>query len=471
MKNMLKLFFFLTCLGFLAGCNETPQFDEELEILELKSAHAIFTVEPNGIDDTDNLNDAFANAVAVGPGAVVQLVEGTYYINFVEVREFKGRFTGAGKGKTVVTNIESLDNASLYAQNLNAVLLRFVGGDICMMDMTIQYNTDYPAVWLHGLVGFSSVTATYASVNNYINVVVDNVDFEGYYSRNPCGLRAESGFKKGPNIPLSDIDITVTNCSFDSFKNYGALIQQIKKGKIVVGKKHKGNVFNKSWNQLGIWHNVSVEILIESNTFTNPVPISKPGQSNWGIQLHNGPYYPKLQEVPQTFQAVCNIQNNVFNTPGGFGSMMIADARREFHPEDLPMLVQLKNNRFNTSKGAFTAIGCWDMYGMVIRNNKFAGTAEWGVRVLQFNTDLYNDNGLMLGNNFTKASYSQATILFDPNTRNWTVVGGNTGDNVENNGENNVITGMNVNTSETPMGPGIVDNLQEMKDALNEMDE
>lgn len=465
MKQIFKILFFIACLGFIAGCNETPQFGDELNDMELKSAHVVFTVEPNGTDDTDNLNNAFTNAIAAGPGAVVQLVEGTYYINFIEVREFVGKFKGAGKGKTVITNILELDRESLISQNLNTVLLRFVGGDVCMRDMTVQFNMDYPSVWLHGLAGFSSVTATYVSQDEYINVVVDNVEFNGHPTRNPCGLRAESGFSKGPDIPLSDIDISVTNSSFDGFRGYGALIQQVKKGKIVVGKEHNGNVFSNSKNQLGIWHNVSVEVLVEGNTITN----SKPG--GWGIQLHNGPYYPTLEYAPQTSQAVCNIRQNVFNTPGGFGSMMIADARREFHPEDLPMLVQVKNNRVNTSDGAFTAIGCWDMYGMVIRNNKFAGSAEYGVRVVQFDTNLYNENGLMLGNNFTQASYSVATILFDPNTRNWTVVGGNTGDNVENNGENNVITGMNVNTSEIPLGQSITDNLQEMKDALDEMDD
>lgn len=465
MKNILKLFFLLACIIFWVGCNETPQFYDELNEMELKSAHVEFTVEPNGTDDTDNLNTAFADAVAAGPGTVVQLVEGTYFINFIEVREFNGQFRGAGKGKTVITNIEGLDNGALASQNLNAVLLRFVGGDVCVRDITVQYNLDYPAVWLHGLLGFSSVTATYLSQDEYINVVVDNSEFKGHPSRNPCGIRAESGFLNGPDVPLSDIDIMVTNSSFSGFRNYGALVQQVKKGEIVVGTKNNGNIFDNNNIAIGLWHNVNVEMLVEGNSITNQVP------GGWGLQFNSGPYPAFLQQVPQTSQSVCNIRNNVFNTPGGFGSFVIADVRREFYPEELPMLVQIKNNQVNTSDGAFTAIGCWDMYGMVICNNKFAGTAEWGVRVLQFNSDLYNENGLMLGNNFTKASYTVATILFEHNTRDWTVVGGNVGENVINNGENNIVTGMNVNTSDTPLGPTIVDNFQEMKNALEKMDE
>jgi hypothetical protein len=334
-----------------------------------------------------------------------------------------------------------------------------------MRDMTVQYNMDYPAVWLHGLTGFSAVTATYVSQDEYINAHVEDVEFKGHLTRNPCGIRVESGFRNGPNVPMSAIDILVTNCSFNEFRNYGILVQQLKKGEVVIGTKQNGNVFDNNKMAIGLWHNVNVEMLVEGNSITNQIP------GGWGLQLNSGPYTAFLQQEPQTSQSVCNVRKNIFNTPGGFGSMMIADVRREFYPDELPMLVQVKNNWTNTSEGAFTAIGCWDMYGMVIRNNKFSGTAPWGVRVLQFNPDLYNENGLMLGNNFTKASYSEATILFHPNTRDWTVVGGNVGENVINDGENNIITGMNVNTSDTRLGPSIADNLQEMKDAFKKADE
>jgi hypothetical protein len=49
---------------------------------------------------------------------------------------------------------------------------------------------------------------------------------------------------------------------------------------------------------------------------------------------------------------------------------------------------------------------------------------------------------------------------------NFTVVGGNNRDQVRNDGENNVITGMKVNKSHGPLGQTIVDNFHLMKEEM-----
>ncbi|MDZ7608613.1 MAG: hypothetical protein U5K79_24190 [Cyclobacteriaceae bacterium] len=62
----------------------------------------VIKVDPPGLDDTENLVQAFADAKAAGLGATVQLNEGTYYIDFILVKEFSGTFNGAGMGKTII---------------------------------------------------------------------------------------------------------------------------------------------------------------------------------------------------------------------------------------------------------------------------------------------------------------------------------------------------------------------------------
>ncbi len=61
--------------------------------------------------------------------------------------------------------------------------------------------------------------------------------------------------------------------------------------------------------------------------------------------------------------------------------MIINDRRRYFYPEDLPMAVQVKNNRFDLSEDANSGITCNNTYGMIIRNNRFEGSGHYGIRV------------------------------------------------------------------------------------------
>jgi hypothetical protein len=48
-------------------------------------------------------------------------------------------------------------------------------------------------------------------------------------------------------------------------------------------------------------------------------------------------------------------------------------------------------------------------------------------------------------------------------TRTWTIVGGNLGETIIDEGENNLITGMNVTSSDVPFGQTIVDNFDDLK--------
>ena len=61
-----------------------------------KASGPVFNVYPNGVDDTENIVQAFADAKAAGPGAVVQLEEGEFFTSIVEVHDFIGTFQRCG---------------------------------------------------------------------------------------------------------------------------------------------------------------------------------------------------------------------------------------------------------------------------------------------------------------------------------------------------------------------------------------
>lgn len=485
MKTLGKFLSIAAFACLLFACSEQGMVDDGLAESDLKaaSASAVFVVNPTGSDDTPAILQAFADAKIAGPGSVVQLENGTYHLNFMEVREFNGKFNGAGKGKTMITTLPDLDVNALIDQNINTVLIRFVGGDVCMSDMTVMTPPGSLSTgtenFIDGLVGFSARTYQYTSVNDCIKAVVDNVGFSGHWENTYHGLKAEFGARANVKVPggwpLSYMDISVTNCSFDGFYYFGALIQHFNGGKIIAGTKNRGNIFNNNsatrnvpyetggGGSLGIWSNVNVEISIEGNKFFIPKAV------RWGIEIFSSPVPARLAQVPQTKVTVCNIEQNVYNIAGGVGGVSINDRRRFFYPEEMPMIVRVKNNTFHVNDDAFAGISSCNGKGMVIRNNKFEGNGQYGVRVIgpiiasSGQSPLPpNENGLMLGNNFTHARFSVATVLLDERTNNWTIVGGNLGETVvdlTNGAGNHIITGTNVNTSDVPLGRIISDNL------------
>jgi hypothetical protein len=293
------------------------------------------------------------------------------------------------------------------------------------------------------------------------------------FSGNPAIKNCQGGLlvtldatiKKEGGWPGFHVDLTVTNCSFNRFY-YGLGFYSVNDGKLMAGTKNNGNQFNDCFTEaLSLWHNNNVEISAIDNTFNN---------SKVGIYMYHGTYDEWFAREPQLKKSICNFEGNTLNVnqSGSVGIVSFDYRRFKIPDENLPILIQIKNNTINNSPGSFASIGNINLAGVVIRNNKFTGSSQYGVRAFTSpaNGTIYNENGLMLGNNFSNATYSIATVLLETYTRNWTIVGGNVGEGVLNKGENNFITGMNVNNSEDPFGQTIVDNPDEMKEAIHELD-
>jgi hypothetical protein len=466
MRTLLKLLLIICTVVIAVACsNETLLDDQAPDLKGKMTGPEVIMVAPGGGDDTENLLNAFAEAMSYGPGNEVRLGEGIFHTDLIEVRDFCGSFTGGGKGKTIITTIDDLSIDKTDDLNLYPVLLKFVGGNVTMSGMTITTPPGSLSTgvrdWLEGLVGFFGYSQYIEPAGRYINVVFDNVEIIGSTDNVGYGLMTGSdsqGMEGG--VPLSNIDISVTNSYFSDCAWYGACIMMIKEGSLIVGTHQNGNIFENIPNRsLGFWHNTSVRAKVMGNIFFNPAG------TGFGLEIYSAPYPALLEQVPQIFQSVYSIEQNEFNISGGTGGILVNDNRRGFYPDEMPMAVHVKNNRFNMSNNAFTGMGCINMSGMLIRNNMFSGTGSWGVRIFR-QSAIYNENGLMLGNNFSNTSYSDASVLLNTGTRNWTIVGGNLGKSIQDYGENNIITGFTVNNSEEPPGETIVDNLEAMRDAL-----
>ena len=470
MKTRKLTFLICTCFCLIIGCSKQEIPGDGLAEIYLKAApsSAIFVVEPSGGDDTPAIVQAIAEAKTAGPGSVVQLVTGEYHLGLMEVRDFYGTFTGAGKNNTIITAMNNLDAQTLWDQNLQADLVKFVGGDVHLSHFTIQTPpgklsvTGPPAGNIRCLIHFSANNAVYeaGNENRSINVVIDEVRFKGQpleggpgYNmgyNSWLGLTAGWDVRNGTNIPREKIDFKITNSEFDTFC-YGLDLEGMKNSKLVIGEKNEGNVFSKLDQVGGVWESRNMEVLVEGNTFNIP-------EFSWGLDLDDYPYYPFLKAEPQEKAMLFDIRDNIFNLVHAEYALYLRNTRRSSFPEEPATLYQVRNNQFTMSDGYEWAIACVRTKGTVIRNNKFSGYGDLALYLVT-----YSENGLVLGNNFSTAQLNTGAAFLSASAKNWTFVGGNIGDMVIDNGINNLITGMNVSNSEIPFGKTIVDNLEEIK--------
>lgn len=475
MKTLVRIFFLMAVFSLFAGCSKTDNFAED-DSLQLKKATVtgeVIIVEPSGGDDTPAIYEAFIEAKEAGQGSVVQLIAGEYHLGLIEVRDFYGTFKGEGKDKTIITAMNNLDAKTLWDQNLHADLVKFVGGDVHLSHFTIQTPpgklavTGPPAGNLRCLFHFSANNAVYeaGNENRSINVVIDEVRFKGQPLEGGPGYNmgynswlafiTGSDVRTGSEIPREKTDFKITNSEFDTFC-YGLGLEAMKNGKIIIGEKNKGNVFSNLDQIGGVWESRNMEVLVEGNTFNIP-------KSSWGLDLDDYPYYPLfLKAEPQEKAMLFDIRNNIFNMVHAYYALLLSNTRRSSFPDEPATLFQVRNNQFNMTDGYEWGIACVKTKGTVIRNNRFSGYGDLALYIAN-----YSEDGLMLGNNFSTAQLNTGAVYLSADTKNWTIVGGNIGEEVIDNGTNNVITGVNVSTSDKPLGRSISEKLVPMNHLMH----
>jgi hypothetical protein len=478
MKTKSLIFMIFGCLAFLMmACSQFEMTDDDQDNAQLKkkSVVPVFIVEPGGGDDTPAIMQAFMDAEAAGPGSVVQLVEGEYHLGFIEIRDFYGSFRGAGKDKTIITAMDNLAALDMIALGQYPQLIKFVGGDVHISDFTLRTPegaiSDMPYGHIQCLMSFSAYNANYELGNEErsINAVVDNVSFHGqfyeagmgfYHYAYNCLLAVRAGydFTGYEELPREHINFKITNSDFNTFC-YGLVLEAMKESELIVGEKNNGNVFNVCEQGGGVWESRRMNILIEGNIFNVP-------EACWGFDVNDYPYYEQygiLKYEPETKTTVCNINTNVFNVNHSEYAIWLRNMRHYDFEGEMPTAYQLKNNKFNMADYYDWAFIGRGIKGTVIRNNQFVGLGDLAVYL-----DMGASEGLILGNNFSSVDLLSGSIYLNSTTWNWTIVGG--GDNqsmVLNGGTNNIITGVNVSTSEIPLGKRISEKLPPMNHLMH----
>lgn len=446
MKPLKKILFFTVTAGLLFSCSETGLDEDYLneddsgsDLKCTKGPSKVVFVKPSGGDDAENLKAAFAEAAGYGRGSVVQLMKGEYKLSHLDVYDFYGSLKGMGKTQTIISvlpGIISFDEC--VEMNTVPCIMRFVGGDVRLSDFTVRTPPGPVSVggYIYSIINFSSFTKDYESGNESrsINAVVDNVSvigqfdegggYEGYNSA--MGVRA--GFDYFPvweepytKQPREKINFTITNSDFENF-SYALVVEGFKNSKVVIGKINKGNHFFNCHQAGGIWEERDNDIVVEGNSFDI---------HEAGLDLDNTPWYLLFNSEPSIKGTVSKLRFNRFELKGGWYGFWLADPSRATEP-GVPSSIMVNDNLF-MEDGGWTCIAGYLLKGTVIKNNRFTGHGFQGICLFDradywwFDTDgLFNENGLILGNNFSSANFDDCAIYLNEGTKNWTIVAGKT---------------------------------------------
>ena len=106
MKTIIKLLFFVACIGLFAGCEKDELIPDQNDPM-LKKAVKVMVQPCSSADvltkaetDWQNISEALQNA---GPGETVQLTAGTFYLHkSIVCWDFAGTLKGAGMDETII---------------------------------------------------------------------------------------------------------------------------------------------------------------------------------------------------------------------------------------------------------------------------------------------------------------------------------------------------------------------------------
>jgi hypothetical protein len=448
----------------------------------------IVYVEPSGditgAIDTNNLEVAFEQASAAGPGSSVILGEGIFYLEHtILVADFDGTFKGQGKGKTIIMNehcdadpfpIVNVNNPTFFTfYLLNKGTDPAFPANIEIADLTMKaigrteeyqsgilmpmQNSFLAMISIQGIFGEYSYnakisdieiighyieaipTTVYGVVVDYVPNIVFGLDVrsstifspEGYFSGEfiVSDCYVENAWQPFSFMGLRNSDIDIFDNSFVNTEEF-ALFGGIR----------------FAWD-------CDIRVEISRNTFLN----------HWAFWLYNPSYVPFVIGGPYE-PSTYLIQHNDINSPSD--SYCAAIEAGDYVSGELKSHLIVSHNKIhNDNSYLYGPIFVSGFKDAVISNNIITGTGPIG---MSLGLDGWTTGLKIIGNNlenFQVTEYSGrwgtlpeiARIWLGPGTSNCLVVG-HTHDNVADDGMDNILVGVT-----TVQGPVIG---QEIKDAM-----
>ncbi len=311
---------FLSSFGAAAGAKPV-----------VASSGNVFTVYPTGVDDTDNILQAFDQAKAAGPGSTVLLAPGNFKVRLMEIWDFDGYFKGSGEDATVIDTFPDQECQSLVDAYRWPGLFMFFRGYPRVSDLKIHitpanpclvYNLplggpDFNVTWIIGMEIMSSpvnpLTDCYVLQKESLRGLVERVTIEAepwdlyeqwslwgglWFGGQPS--TQPIGYNECPyHLKFTEGDFTIRNTTIRN-SYYGLSPNDMTDSHVKISDSVlEGNEFGIPVNDLS-----GSELEILNNVFE---------AGNVGIIIAIGGYNPvPYIDAPSAF----NIHHNEFNTFG-----------------------------------------------------------------------------------------------------------------------------------------------------------
>ncbi len=403
-----------------------PEISEELN---LKKGHVLL-VEPMGpAYDTENLLDAFAQAKETGPGAVVELAAGEFYIDYMVIESFYGTFKGAGIGKTIVHTVPegiTLPVTSPYSE-IKPFLIEFVGGDIEVSHMSFDIDVEEPVkpfdwytggsgTFLGAVLRISGKTPDKNAANSrfhhlsFKGLYVDLIDFLPYNIDN-CILIG-GGF----GIYSFEGHHKIENCYFESVETAINSIGPANGTITIGGSPKKGNVVENSNLGILLFDSKNIDVIISHNEMNNM-------QSYGGMWLRQGvvpPVFSNLEPGKSNY----HVNNNTIHLAGNPGpgggywpdGISIVDLIGRENTQQQSNF-HIHKNHITLTGGYQTAINSQSTYGTKINQNVITGNSTFAIGLWG------NDSGWkMIFNDFSNYEHVWTDIALGENTHDNKVI-------------------------------------------------
>jgi hypothetical protein len=401
----------------------------------------IFVVSPSGGDDTANIQAAFDDAIAAGPGSIVQLTSGQFYTNEILVENFYGTFKGAGD-LTKIDVLRGLDTTlpGVFGPWGTHIFI-FSGGDVCIKDLSFEITPYYPAEPWGAPPGWEDLLSPIL-ITGDINSRIKNVDFSGhegtalYNPDHPLYLvksyNVRAGVVYGGGLPTTGRHI-LTKCNFDSL-----------------------------WLGISAFGLMNCEMTINSNSISGgAIGIINAECDNSKIEISKNHIETTffggiwvMQPPPRELSQWLIIHNTIKVLSLESDGIALMD----FSPTK-SLEVVVSHNKIILDGANWGGMWTYGLQDAFISNNIILGEGYYGIGSVA----AYNH--LMLGNNVQNVdpNWGHIVLLW---ASECVVVGGSTKTNVlDIGGLNNLIVGMN-NMHDTSLGQEIQEAMEQKKELV-----
>jgi hypothetical protein len=356
-----------------------------------------YTVSPNGIDDTANIQAAFDACAAKAATCTIQLTKGTFYTSQIVAHEFRGTFKGMGQHYTTVEALPNLPVGVFVfempsAANPWPILFSFFNGTYSISDMTFLEPWAQPTVgWggsppmTYALFAMISITGLHATATvNHVTVIGAAGDWTsgGPFLFNmingifPQALLLQPGSTDFSGVIPFQVNFRVTNSAFSTIDNPLP-------GEDLVDSHFvlQGNTFDTTEYPVALIdmsHSVAV---VSQNTARNVFYMA----GVYAVQ------YPISTLMPCELPSQYLITGNDFQVTGLANGVVLVDLNALYGLCEPSLDVVISGNTFRTDATSAPAVYSLMTRSIVVSGNEILGATPTGVYI-------YGGPGVVFGN-------------------------------------------------------------------------